>query len=35
MEGEGDYSRNIWGLMNIEMWMQTFVDRASEYRFQA
>lgn len=35
METEADYSRNIWGLMNIEMWMQTFVDRASEYRFQA
>jgi len=35
LDAESDYSRNIWGLMNIEMWMQTFVDRASEYRFQA
>lgn len=34
LDTEGDYSRNIWGLMNIEMWMQTFVDKSSGFKFK-
>lgn len=34
IDAEGDFSRNVWGLMNIEAWLQTFVDRASEFRFK-
>lgn len=31
---EGDFSRNVWGLMNVEAWLQVFIDRASEFRFR-
>ena len=34
IETEGDFSRNVWGLMNIEAWLQTFVDESSSYRFR-
>lgn len=33
MGAEGDYARNIWGLLNIEVWLQTFIDNAAKYRF--
>ena len=26
-QGEADFDRGIWGLLNIELWMQAFVDR--------
>ncbi|HXD75015.1 MAG TPA: asparagine synthase (glutamine-hydrolyzing), partial [Vicinamibacterales bacterium] len=25
---EGDFDRGVWGLLNLELWMQTFVDRS-------
>lgn len=34
IETEGDFSRNVWGLINIEAWLQTFVDNAQTYRFK-
>jgi asparagine synthase (glutamine-hydrolysing) len=27
MAGEQDYGRGIWGLLSLELWMQTFIDR--------
>ena len=26
--GEANFDRGIWGLLNLELWMQTFVDRS-------
>ena len=28
LDGEPDYGRGLWGLLNIELWAQTFLDRA-------
>jgi asparagine synthase (glutamine-hydrolysing) len=28
LEGEAAFERGIWGLLNLELWMQTFVDSA-------
>ena len=28
LDGERDYGRGLWGLLNIELWAQTFLDRA-------
>jgi asparagine synthase (glutamine-hydrolysing) len=30
---EGRFSRNLWGLLSLELWQQEFHDRASEWRF--
>lgn len=32
--GEGDYTRNLWGLLSVEMWHQVFVDGASKMKFK-
>jgi asparagine synthase (glutamine-hydrolysing) len=32
MTQESAYGRNFWGLFNLELWHQTFHDRASEFR---
>lgn len=29
---EGSYSRKIWGFLSLEIWMQNFHDKASEYK---
>ena len=31
---EGKFSRKIWGLLSLEVWMQEFHDKASEYKKQ-
>ena len=28
LDGERDYGRGLWGLLNLELWAQTFLDRA-------
>ncbi|MBA3429985.1 MAG: hypothetical protein H0U16_00700, partial [Actinobacteria bacterium] len=30
IETEGKFSRNLWGLLSLELWQQEFHDRASE-----
>ena len=30
IENEGAYSRRLWGLLNLELWFQTFIDRGPE-----
>ena len=32
IEGEGRFSRNLWGLLSLELWQQTFHDRSSSWR---
>jgi asparagine synthase (glutamine-hydrolysing) len=32
IEREGKFSRNLWGLLSLELWQQTFHDRSSEWR---
>ena len=32
LDGTSRFSRKIWGLLSLELWHQTFHDRASEYR---
>jgi len=29
---EGKFSRKIWGLLSLEIWMQQFHDKAIEYK---
>jgi len=29
---ESEYGRNLWGLFSLELWQQTFHDRATQYR---
>jgi asparagine synthase (glutamine-hydrolysing) len=31
---EGKFSRKIWGLLSLEVWMQEFHDKSSEYKKQ-
>lgn len=31
-ESEGSFGRTFWGLFNLELWQQTFHDRAHDYR---
>ena len=31
---EGKFSRKIWGLLSLEIWMQQFHDRAREFKNQ-
>ena len=31
---EGKFSRKIWGLLSLEVWMQQFHDRAREFKNQ-
>ena len=31
---EGKFSRKIWGLLSLEIWMQQFHDRAKEFKKQ-
>ena len=28
LDRERDYGRGLWGLLNLELWAQTFLDRA-------
>jgi asparagine synthase (glutamine-hydrolysing) len=32
LEGAGQFSRKIWGLLSLELWQQQFHDRAAYYR---
>lgn len=32
IQSEGQFGRNIWGLLSLELWQQEFHDRAVEYR---
>lgn len=32
LDNEGDFSRNIWGLLSLELWQQEFHDKADKYR---
>ena len=32
IEREGAFSRNLWGLLSLELWQQRFHDRAQEWR---
>jgi asparagine synthase (glutamine-hydrolysing) len=32
---EGKFSRNLWGLLSLELWHQEFYDRSSAWRFDA
>jgi len=34
IEGEGKFSRNLWGLLSLELWQQCFHDRATKWRFE-
>jgi asparagine synthase (glutamine-hydrolysing) len=27
MSNEPDYGRGLWGLLSLELWMETFIDR--------
>jgi asparagine synthase (glutamine-hydrolysing) len=29
---EGEFSRNLWGVLSLELWHKNFIDRASEFR---
>ena len=33
--GEGEFSRNLWGVLSLELWHQQFCDRASEFKKMA
>lgn len=32
IQSEGEFGRNIWGLLSLELWQQEFHDRESEYK---
>jgi hypothetical protein len=32
LDSERDYGRGLWGLLNLELWMQVFLD--GQYQFQ-
>ena len=32
IDNEGDFSRNIWGLLSLELWQQEFHDNAEKYK---
>lgn len=32
LDGEGQFSRKLWGLLSLELWQASFHDRASEFR---
>ena len=32
LEREGGFARNLWGLLSLELWQQTFHDRGSHWR---
>jgi asparagine synthase (glutamine-hydrolysing) len=32
--GEGDYTRNLWGLLSIESWHQVFIDNSAKLKFK-
>lgn len=32
IESESDFGRNIWGMLSLELWQQTFHDKAWEYK---
>ncbi|MFL5926215.1 MAG: asparagine synthase (glutamine-hydrolyzing) [Gaiellaceae bacterium] len=35
IESEGKFSRNLWGLLSLELWQESFHDRAAEWRFDS
>lgn len=32
IQNEGQFSRNIWGMLSLEIWQRTFHDKAQEYK---
>ena len=35
IEREGTFTRNLWGLLSLELWQQTFHDRQAEWTARA
>jgi asparagine synthase (glutamine-hydrolysing) len=35
LNGESEYARDLWGLFSLELWQQTFHDRAAEFKAMA
>jgi asparagine synthase (glutamine-hydrolysing) len=33
IRGEGKFSRNLWGLLSLELWQQEYHDRSATWRF--
>ena len=32
LQSEGEYGRNIWGLLSLELWQQEFHDNSNKYK---